>query len=188
MESSGTRILTERLRIRELEIRDGARIFEYRSRPEVSLFQMWGVQSIEAVEGYIRELSATGTNASGSWHQMGIELRSGSELIGDCGFRVLQDEPRQAEFGIAVAPEYQGHGYAAEALSGLLDYLFVQLGKHRVFGSVDPRNERSVRLMKRVGLRQEAHFVKSLWFKGEWVDDLIFAMRASDWKSGKKEA
>jgi RimJ/RimL family protein N-acetyltransferase len=31
-------------------------------------------------------------------------------------------------------------------------------------------------------MRQEAHFVRSLWFKGEWVDDMIFAMLASDWR------
>ncbi len=30
--------------------------------------------------------------------------------------------------------------------------------------------------------KRGAHFVKSLWFKGEWVDDLIFAMLASDWE------
>ena len=83
-----------------------------------------------------------------------------------------------------MAPELQGQGYATEALRALLDYLFVKLCKHRVFGSVDPRNVRSMQLMKRVGLRKEAHFVRSLWFKGEWVDDVIFAILASDWKSG----
>ena len=36
--------------------------------------------------------------------------------------------------------------------------------------------------MQRVGMPKEAHFVKSLWFKGEWVDDMIFAMLASNWE------
>jgi RimJ/RimL family protein N-acetyltransferase len=31
-------------------------------------------------------------------------------------------------------------------------------------------------------MRQEAHFRKSLWFKGEWVDDVVFAVLASEWK------
>ena len=30
-------------------------------------------------------------------------------------------------------------------------------------------------------MRQEGHFVQSLWFKGEWVDDVIFAILARDW-------
>ena len=32
-------------------------------------------------------------------------------------------------------------------------------------------------------MREEAHFVESLWFKGEWVDDVIFAILASEWES-----
>jgi RimJ/RimL family protein N-acetyltransferase len=48
---------------------------------------------------------------------------------------------------------------------------------------VDPRNEPSVALLKRVGMRQEAHFRESLWFKGEWVDDMVFGILGSEWKS-----
>ena len=178
-----TGILTRRLKIRNLEVSDAQRIFEYRSSPEVSRFQSWGTQSADEIQSYISGLSGADPDMPGSWYQTGITLLSGGELIGDCGFCVLQSEPRQAGFGITLDPEYQGQGYATEALRALMDYLLVQLGKHRVFGSVDPRNIRSIKLMQRVGLREEAHFVKSLWFKGDWVDDMIFAMLASDWKS-----
>jgi RimJ/RimL family protein N-acetyltransferase len=176
-------IVTEHLALRDLEASDAQRIFEYRSRPEVSRFQSWGVHSVDEIQSHIRGLSAAAPGMPGSWYQIGITLLSSSELIGDCGFHVLSTEPRQAEFGIALAPELQGRGYATEALRALLDYLLIKLGKHRVFGSVDPRNARSMRLMQRVGMRKEAHFVKSLWFKGEWVDDVVFAILASDWKS-----
>jgi RimJ/RimL family protein N-acetyltransferase len=185
---SFTAILTERLALRELRASDATRIFEYRSRPEVSRFQSWGTQSRDEIQAYISGLSATEPGKPGSWYQIGITLRSTGELIGDCGFHVLEAEPRQAEVGITLAPEYQSQGYATEALRALLDYLFVKLGKHRAFGSVDPRNVQSIRLMQRVGMRNEAHFVKSLWFKGAWVDDMIFAMLASDWKSMNHES
>ena len=97
-------------------------------------------------------------------------------------FRCLKPNPRQAELGIALAPEYQAQGYATEGLRAFLGYLLVTLGKHRVFGSVDPRNLRSVRLMERVGMRKEAHLVQRLLFKGEWVDDVLFALLASEWR------
>jgi RimJ/RimL family protein N-acetyltransferase len=32
-------------------------------------------------------------------------------------------------------------------------------------------------------MRKEAHFVKSLWFRGEWVDDVVFAMLAEEWRT-----
>ena len=175
-------ILTERLALRDLEVSDTQRIFEYRSRPEVSRFQSWGTQSADGIQLYLRDLSKTEPGRPGSWYQIGIILRSSGELIGDCGFQVLETEPRKADVGIALAPEFQGRGYATETLRALLDYLLVALGKDRVFGSVDPRNVRSMRLLQRVGMRKEAHRVKSLWFKGEWVDDAIFAITASEWK------
>ncbi len=176
-----TAILTERLALRGLETSDAQRIFEYRSRPEVSRFQTWGTQSPDEIESCISGLSAIEPGLPGSWYQIGVALRSSGKLVGDCGFHVLKAEPPQAELGVALAPEYQSQGHATEALRALLQYLLVTLGKHRAFGSVDPRNVRSIRLMQRVGMREEAHFVKSLWFKGEWVDDMIFAVLASEW-------
>jgi len=179
-------ILTERLVLRDLEASDAQRIFEYRSHPDVSRFQSWGTQSADVIRLYLRDRSQTEPGRPGSWYQIGIILRSSGELIGDCGFQVLEIEPRQAEVGIALAPEFQGRGYATETLRALLDYLLGALGKDRVFGSVDPRNVRSLRLLQRVGMRKEAHRVKSLWFKGEWVDDAIFAITASEWKSSNR--
>ena len=173
---------TRRLTLRALEKGDAARIFEYRSHPDVSRFQSWGTDSPDAIESHIHGLAAVEPGTAGPWYQIGITLSS-PELIGDRGFRVLESEPCQAEIGIALAREFQQRGYATEALRALLHYLFVSLGMHRVFGSVDPNNLSSLKLLERVGMRQEAHFVKSLWFKGEWVDDVIFAILASEWKS-----
>lgn len=175
-------IQTRRLTLRALEKRDAPRIFEYRSQPDVSRFQSWGTDSPDAIESHIHGLAALEPGTAGPWYQIGIILSS-AKLIGDCGFRVLESEPRQAEIGIALAREFQQRGYATEALRALLHYLFVSLGMHRVFGSIDPNNLSSLKLLERVGMRQEAHFVKSLWFKGEWVDDVIFAILASEWKS-----
>lgn len=176
-------ITTERLALRDLEMNDAPRIFEYRSHPDVSRFQSWGTESAAAIQSYIRGLSETAPARPGSWYQIKIILLSSGDLIGDCGFQVLEAEPRHAEVGIALAPEFQGQGYAKEALRALLNYLLVGLDKDRVFGSVDPRNLRSIRMLERVGMRKEAYRVKSLWFKGELVDDAIFAITASEWKS-----
>lgn len=176
-------ILTQRLTIRDFEANDGPRIFSYHRHPEVSRFQSWGTESVDAIQTYIRGLAAADPDTPGKWYQVGIFLRVGGKLIGDCGLRVLESEPRQAEIGITLAPEFQGQGYATEALKALLGYLLVTLGKHRVFGSVDPRNVASIKLLERVGMRKEAHFVQSLWFRDGWVDDVIFAILAEEWKS-----
>jgi RimJ/RimL family protein N-acetyltransferase len=91
----------------------------------------------------------------------------------------LQDG-HQVEIGFALAPSSQGRGFAAEAVVAVLDLLFGQLGKHRVFASADPRNRSSLRLLQRVGMRQEAHFRESVLFKGTWADDTVFAVLRSE--------
>lgn len=42
----------------------------------------------------------------------------------------------------------------------------------------------SLAMLERVGMRREAHFVESLWFKGAWADDVVCAMLAREWREG----
>jgi RimJ/RimL family protein N-acetyltransferase len=178
-----TEIVTERLALRDLEASDGPRVFSYHRRLEVARFQTWATESVDAIQSFIRALEALDPDTPGRWYQVGIFLLTDGKLIGDCGFRVARDEPQQVEIGVTLAPEFQGHGYATEAVRALLDFLLVTLGKHRVWGSVDPRNVPSIKLLERIGMCKEAHFVQSLWFRGEWVNDVIFAMLGSEWES-----
>jgi RimJ/RimL family protein N-acetyltransferase len=173
-------ILTERLRLRGLRAADAERMFAYRSHPQVLPYQSWAPTSLEEVRFFINRMSARESNAPG-WCQAGIAEQADDNLIGDCGIHVLETDSRVAEIGITIAPDFQRNGYATEALNVILNFLFVTLSKHRVFASVDPRNLRSMALMTRLGLRQEARFVRSLWFKDDWVDDAVFAMLADEW-------
>jgi RimJ/RimL family protein N-acetyltransferase len=156
-------------------------MFAYRSHPQVLQYQAWAPASLEEVRFFIHRMSERESNAPG-WSQAGIAEQADDNLIGDCGIHVLETDSRVVEIGITIAPDFQRNGYASEALHAILHFLFVKLGKHRVFASVDPRNPRSMALMKRLGLRQEAHFVRSLWFKDSWVDDVVFAMLADEWR------
>jgi RimJ/RimL family protein N-acetyltransferase len=150
-------------------------MFAYRSSPEICRYQSWEPKSVEDVLNFIDATAKTEFNTTG-WYQIGIALKSDGNLIGDCGIHILESDSRTAEFGITIAPGQQGNGYATEALDAIIKLLFIDLHKHRVFASVDPLNLPSMSLMKRLRLRQEAHFVQSLWFKNRWADDVVFAM------------
>jgi RimJ/RimL family protein N-acetyltransferase len=113
------------------------------------------------------------------WFQRAIRRSDDDALLGDVGF-CLSDG--QAEIGITIAPSAQGQGYAREALEALFHDLFGSLGVHRIYASVDPRNTPSMALLTAVGMRQEAHFRESLLFRGEWVDDVVFALLACEWR------
>jgi len=175
------RITTARLELAPLLDSDREEFFAYRADPAVSRFQSFAPRTIDDVDAFLDRLHGVAFDTPGAWFQFAIRLRGTGELVGDLGTRARADDPSQVEFGISLAPERQGQGLAAEALAALFDHLFGACGKHRVFASVDPRNEPSVALLRRLGMRQEAHFRRSLRFRGEWVDDLVFALLASEW-------
>ena len=58
---------------------------------------------------------------------------------------------------------------------------FDHFGLHRIAARADARNTASIGVMKRLGMRQEAHFVHNEIFKGEWGDEVIHAILATEW-------
>jgi RimJ/RimL family protein N-acetyltransferase len=64
----------------------------------------------------------------------------------------------------------------------MLDLGFQTLQLHRIVGRCDPRNGPSARLMSRLGMRQEAHFLHNEFLKGEWVDEFVFAILDDEWR------
>lgn len=175
-------IQTPRLRLVSLAACDARALFEYRSDPEVSRYQSWEPRSIDEVSRFVEDLQSVAFDTPGTWYQFGIRLRDTDLLIGDMGVRFPLEDTRQAEIGITIAPSWQGQGFAVEAVNAMLAHLFTTSEKHRVFASVDPRNLASLALLKRVGMRQEALHLQSLFFKGEWVDDAVFALLQEEWK------
>jgi RimJ/RimL family protein N-acetyltransferase len=122
-------------------------------------------------------------DVTGTWFQMAIALAEAGPLIGDLGLHTLADRPGQVEIGFTLAREHQGKGYATEAVGCVLDYVFGQLGKHRVIAVTDARNAPAARVLERVGMRREGHFVENIWFKGEWADEYQYAMLEREWRT-----
>jgi len=161
---------------------DAAAFYEYRSNSEVARYQAWAPDSIADAARFINDQQSIIFDTPGTWSQLAIRRRESNLLIGDLGAHFPADAPHQVEVGFTVAPGHHRQGFGIEAVTGLLDYLFETLRKHRVFASVDPRNEPSIGLLQRIGMRQEAHFRESLLIHGEWVDDVVFGILESEWR------
>jgi RimJ/RimL family protein N-acetyltransferase len=171
---------TERLLIRDLTLDDKHAIFNYRSDAEANKFQSWIPQTLEDVEQFI-ERNNKEFNQPESWYQVLITEKDSKAVIGDIGIHFFGAENLQVELGITLNKDFQGRGYASEALKGVINFLFSDLKKHRVMASIDPENIDSLKLMERIGFRKEGHFVKSLFWKNNWVDDLIYALLQEEW-------
>jgi RimJ/RimL family protein N-acetyltransferase len=156
----------------------------YRSDPEVAKYQSWEAPyPREKAAAFIHAMRAREPHEPGQWYQLAIVVRSTRLMIGDCALHILAEDPRQAEVAFTLAPRHQGHGYATEAVRCLLDYLFEELDLHRVIGICDARNERSARLLERIGMRREAHHVECHWMKGEWTSEYEYATLRWEWSA-----
>jgi RimJ/RimL family protein N-acetyltransferase len=177
-----TRLAGVRVELRRFRPADQDAFVAYRSVPEVARFQSWDAPyPAGAGAAFVQEMMAQHPDTPGEWFQFAVALQSTGELIGDCAACPDAGDPRQVEIGFTFAPAHQGHGYATEAARVLLGYLFGPRGKHRVTGQCDARNAASARVLERLGMRQEGHLRESTWAKGEWTDDLVYAILDRDW-------
>jgi RimJ/RimL family protein N-acetyltransferase len=90
---------------------------------------------------------------------------------------------RGGEVGWVLNPDHSGRGYATEAAHAVLHLAFDGLGLHRVVARVDARNDPSLRLAARLGMRREVHLMANEWFKGEWSDEIDFALLEDAWEA-----
>jgi len=82
----------------------------------------------------------------------------------------------------SVSAEAAGQGYGTEGVGALLDLAFSErgLGLHRVQANIIPRNERSLRLAERVGMRREGIALRYLRIDGAWQDHVMYAKTAEE--------
>ncbi len=97
-------------------------------------------------------------------------------------------DDRTAEIGWLVGPRFQGHGYARECAALLLELSFGELGLHRVYAELDPRNAASVAVCTGLGMRHEATFLEHMWLKGEWTDTGVYSILEREWARGRGDS
>jgi RimJ/RimL family protein N-acetyltransferase len=83
-----------------------------------------------------------------------VELREEGVSIGICGL-LKRDSLEDVDIGFAFLPQYWGSGYAYEAASAVMEYSRKVLGLNRIVAITSPDNDRSVKLLEKLGLRFE---------------------------------
>ncbi|NDL58288.1 GNAT family N-acetyltransferase [Phytoactinopolyspora mesophila] len=174
-------IVTKRLVLRPFTARDEEDMLEFESREDVARYLF---NEPRTREDNARELAARQTKTA--LRKQGDTLIPAIELDGKViGYTVLSwlsEQNRQGEFGYVLHPDFGGQGYATEAGIEMLRLGFEEMRLYRIIGRCDARNTGSARVMERIGMRKEAHFVGNEIFKGEWGEELVYAMLESEWK------
>ena len=72
--------------------------------------------------------------------------------------------------------EYRNMGYMTEALHFLVSFIFTELKLHRIEAYVNPDNNASIHLLKKLEFTEEGIAHGSAWIQGVWQDHLRFAL------------
>lgn len=168
-----------RLTLRQLHIEDAVPLFDVLSDETVMRFWSSGPHSsVEETRLYL-EWNADSDAEHLCW---AITRHDGPAL----GWVILV--PRRDgvfELGYILGRADWGMGLVQEAVNMVLDYAFGPHGSRRIMADTDPENIASIRLLEKLGFRQEGHL------RAEWEthigirDSLIFGLLQHEWESGQ---
>lgn len=177
-------IATRRLLLRPFQSDDLDRLYDIQSRPEVARYLYWEPRTLDQVREVLdRKMSQHTLTEQGDALALAVVRRDNDVLLGEVNLFWLSQEHRQGEIGYVFHPDASGHGWATEAAEAMLRLGFGELGLHRMIGRLDARNSASARLLERLGMRREAHFVQNEFVKGEWTDEVVYAILDDEWKA-----
>ncbi|MBP2321002.1 ribosomal-protein-alanine N-acetyltransferase [Kibdelosporangium banguiense] len=97
---------------------------------------------------------------------------------------VIRGSLCSAWIGYWVASHVVGGGVAPAAVALVVDHCFMLAGLHRIEATVRPENTASLRVLEKLGFRQEGLFRRYLDVAGAWRDHLAFALTAEDVPDG----
>lgn len=177
-------IHTARLTLRLFTHDDLQALHAIHSLPEVARYLYWPARDLEqTAQALETKIGQSELRAEGQALCLAIELTTTGELIGD-GVLIWHSRLHRAgEIGYILHPRHHGRGYATEAAEVLLTLGFDGLGLHRITGRLDGRNTASARVLQRLGMRREAHLVENETVKGEWTDEVIYAILSREWRA-----
>ncbi|MBK8029063.1 MAG: GNAT family N-acetyltransferase [Chloroflexi bacterium] len=179
--SAFPRLTTPRLVLREVEPTDVEAVLALRSDPEVQHYNGEPMQSIDEAEKLVDDLrTIIFPNKYGI--QWAVTEHGQDKLIGLFGLNYWDQHNRRLDLGYDLAHAHWGKGYAYEGLKAILDWGFANLNLNRIEAHVVDGNERSVRVLERLGFRLDGRRrAFSLEPDGQFHDSLIYGLLGADY-------
>lgn len=180
------RLETSRLIVRSPQLQDASALLDFHVRNDAHLASTSppkpdGFETLHYWEQYIHH--SRRDFQEGTSCRLVVCARSHEHrIIAKVNFSQIVRGPFQACYlGYAVDADEEGKGYMTEACEAAIHYAFTALHLHRVMANYLPTNERSGRLLRRLGFIVEGYARDYLMIDGAWRDHILTACTHPDW-------
>ncbi len=158
---------TERLLLRPMHPLDAEDMFSYAHREDVTRYLLWSPHpSIAYTRDYLHYIQER--YALGDFYDWAIIERESRRMIGTCGFTRINTSDNSGEIGYVLHPDFWGRGYASEAAGRVMEFGYSELSLHRIEARFMQGNERSLRVMEKLGMKFEGYHADEIFVKGNY--------------------
>ncbi len=170
---------SERLQFRNILLSDAKNLFHIRSNDDVMRFMdVDRFESISDAEKLINSVEEAYRKQEGiTW---AIIERHSNSFIGYFGFWRMIPEHCRAEIGYALKREYWGKGYMFETINIMARFGFEKMKLHSIEANVNPANQRSKKVLEKIGFKKEAYFRENYLFDNKFLDSIIYSLLEKD--------
>jgi len=161
-------------RLRELRIDDAVSIAKYANNRNVSKFLTDAFPYPYTIENGLDFIARSAENDNA----LILAIEINGEVAGCIGVHRQSDIHRKnAELGYWLAEKYWGKGIVTGAILQIVDQAFEKFDINRIFARPFNTNPGSKRVLEKAGFKLEGRFEKTLIKDGEYLDELIYAIR-----------
>ncbi|WP_145046734.1 GNAT family N-acetyltransferase [Paenibacillus xylanexedens] len=170
---------TERFNLRSAEVKDSHDILElYSNEAVVEFMPFTPFESVDDAKDEISWYAKIFREKSGlRWM---IEDGDSGKVIGTCGFLNLEEVHNRAEIGYDLHPNYWGRGVMTEVAGVIMEFGFTSIQLNKIEARVEPKNEASIHLLRKLGFQQEGILREHEFEKGRYVDLAVFSKLRSE--------
>jgi RimJ/RimL family protein N-acetyltransferase len=172
---------SERLILRDFRDDDFEAVHAYATDLEVVRHTTWGPNSEAETRKFLKRAQSQVEVDPRITFEFAVVRAEEGDLIGGIGLHL---DGRKAMLGYCLARSAWGLGYATEAARVITEFGFRSLGLHRIWACCDPENPGSIRVLQKIGMKLEGHLGHDCLIRGEWRDNLIFAILEDEWVPG----
>jgi ribosomal-protein-alanine N-acetyltransferase len=150
-------------------------LFDLYSHPEVIRYiDMPPLKSLADAQNYIfKAVDLFEKKQKVVW---AIYNKEQKDLLGIIRLYGINREHHFANIGFELNRQYWGKGIISECLQVVLNFLFTQIQFNRIEAQTFVGNERSIRLLERLGFKREGRLQQNFLIKGNYEDSYLYAL------------